>query len=477
MTTLADKISTYTSNAELSNLLAGNRFGLYSAKSYGAEGDGATDDSEAILSLISAVSASTSKSMFFPAGVYVVDNVTLTSTHFDGYYLIGDNASFSGITQHIEQFGNTVGDLSGLVTSATSSIVAAINEVSAASASVLTTRGDILIRDSTGSIRFATGSPLQYVVAGNTSDTTPFNYQDSPQKVMTAMGDMLKSTGPNTINRLAGSTGAGVLAYQLSSSSPGWVEGTNLQYPVIDATTDKVEFQDSPQKVLTTLGDLMYASAANTIQRLGIGSTGQVLGISTGGIPAWQSSTALSISGSFGKQVFTASSTFTAPLSGTYKVTVVGGGGSRASDAGSGPSFLGGGGGGGVSVEFVTLTKDDTVLVTVGAGGTDPNSAASNGNAGQTSSFGAYLSATGGSGGTYSASNVGAGGAGGNGVGGDVNMYGGTGGWAAQVAATNTEFNHLTSHFEQYGSGSPASFGTNGSSGFDGVVIVEWVGV
>jgi len=38
--------------------------------------------------------------------------------------------------------------------------------------------------------------------------------------------------------------------------------------------------------VITTAGDILYASAANTPARLGIGSSGQVLGISSG-IPAW----------------------------------------------------------------------------------------------------------------------------------------------------------------------------------------------
>jgi len=478
MPTMGEKLSSYTSNSELSNLLASDKFGLHSAKSYGAKGDGATDDSTAILAMISAASGSTSKTLFFPAGVYVVDNVTLTSTHFSGYYPVGDNASFSGITLSIEQFGNSVGDLSDLVTSATSSIVAAINEVSAASTDALTTRGDILSRDSTGNIRIATGTPLQQLLVGNTSDPTPHNFQDSPQKVMTAMGDMLKSTGPNTIARLPGSTGAGMLGYQVSSSQPTWATGTNLQYPLIDTTTDKVEFQDSPQKIMTTLGDILYASAANTISRLGIGSTGQVLGISTGGVPTWQSSTAISVSGSFGKEIFTDNSTFTAPLSGTYKVIVVGGGGSAASNSGAGNAYLGGGGGGGAAIEFVTLSQNDTVAVTVGYGATDPAAAATDGNTGGTSSFGAYCSATGGEGGKYSASNVGEGGVGGLGSGGDLNLKGGKGGWAAQVAATNTRFNHLTSFYQNYGAGGDAVFGSEAnSSGYDGVVIVEWVGV
>jgi len=40
---------------------------------------------------------------------------------------------------------------------------------------------------------------------------------------------------------------------------------------------------------LTTTGDTLYASAANTAERLAVGSTNQALGV-TGGVPAWQAS-------------------------------------------------------------------------------------------------------------------------------------------------------------------------------------------
>ena len=39
--------------------------------------------------------------------------------------------------------------------------------------------------------------------------------------------------------------------------------------------------------LLTTTGDTIYASAASTPARLGIGTTGQVLTVSAGGIPSW----------------------------------------------------------------------------------------------------------------------------------------------------------------------------------------------
>ncbi|HWD97373.1 MAG TPA: hypothetical protein VG246_13210 [Acidimicrobiales bacterium] len=45
-------------------------------------------------------------------------------------------------------------------------------------------------------------------------------------------------------------------------------------------------YQDSAKSKLSTLGDLLYASGANALARLGIGSTGKVLTV-VGGLPAW----------------------------------------------------------------------------------------------------------------------------------------------------------------------------------------------
>jgi hypothetical protein len=45
-----------------------------------------------------------------------------------------------------------------------------------------------------------------------------------------------------------------------------------------------------PDNLLTTTGDVIYASAANTPARLGVGTTGQVLTVS-GGLPVWATAT------------------------------------------------------------------------------------------------------------------------------------------------------------------------------------------
>jgi len=143
-------------------------------------------------------------------------------------------------------------------------------------------------------------------------------------------------------------------------------------------------------------------------------------------------------------QLFTSSGTFTVPTGITQvKVTVIGGGGGVGGTNASGYVVGGGGGGGGGSIRLVTgLTPGDTVTVTVGAGGTAATDTA--GGSGGTSSFGAFCSATGGSGGGRRLSSVdtrfvpgataAVGGAAGTGSSGDINV-GGTVGVALLVTS------------------------------------------
>ena len=63
--------------------------------------------------------------------------------------------------------------------------------------------------------------------------------------------------------------------------------GTNKFVLGADSTqTTGLAWQASPQSTLTTTGDIIYASAANTPARLGIGSASQVLTVASG-IPSW----------------------------------------------------------------------------------------------------------------------------------------------------------------------------------------------
>jgi len=189
-------------------------------------------------------------------------------------------------------------------------------------------------------------------------------------------------------------------------------------------------------------------------------------------------------------QAFTSTGTFTIPASVTkVKVTVVGGGGGGRSTTGN--TGAGGGGAGGAAIEVISgLTPGGTVTVTVGAGG------AANTDGG-TSSFGAYLSATGGSAAPNVSSNYWAGGAGGTGSGGDINFTGGAGqggpgiqtisggvsgnggasifggaglGIIPTVSSTGGAGGANTGGGGAGGSGNPSTGGAGGS----GIVIVEY---
>lgn len=140
--------------------------------------------------------------------------------------------------------------------------------------------------------------------------------------------------------------------------------------------------------------------------------------------------------------VFTSSGTWTVP-NGVFKceAIVVGGGAQNLSAGGVCITIPTSGGNGGLAVKLITgLTSGQSISVTVGNAGVNVN----NGDAGGSSSFGSYCSATGGS-------NVSQGGAGnGIGVGGDVNG---------------------TAPFYGYGHGAA---GDNGIGARAGVVIVRW---
>lgn len=180
----------------------------------------------------------------------------------------------------------------------------------------------------------------------------------------------------------------------------------------------------------------------------------------------------------YSRQMYTTAGTytFTAPVTGLYKITVVGAGG------GSGGAYAttaygaasGGGGGGGHAIKYVFLFAGDSYIVTVGAGGAAgaaTSSSATNGGTGGTSSFGALISATGGGGSisamvTSSYSYMGKGGTPGVGSGGDINGRGNSG-----VPATTPNTDNNSGVFPGPGGSSILSGGssTDGGTGPDGI--------
>lgn len=131
-----------------------------------------------------------------------------------------------------------------------------------------------------------------------------------------------------------------------------------------------------------------------------VGSSGQFLAVSAPGALAW--CTLSAGGGGYKMTTYTGSSTWTCPSSvKDLKVTVVGaGGGSGSTNPGTPVNCASGGGGaGGMAVEWIPAASlTGPVSVTIGTA-PNPNAEDQNGCPGGTSSFGAFLSASGGQGG------------------------------------------------------------------------------
>lgn len=143
--------------------------------------------------------------------------------------------------------------------------------------------------------------------------------------------------------------------------------------------------------------------------------------------------------------VITKSGTFTAPITGDYRVTVIGAGasGGVAYDTGAtNPMLASGGAAGGTSIKRFRAKAGDNFTATIGAGGASVSrttTGATNGTAGGTSSFvggSINVRATGGAAGQafQGAAGTAAGASGGVGSGGDVNLTGGASGSATALS-------------------------------------------
>ncbi len=191
-------------------------------------------------------------------------------------------------------------------------------------------------------------------------------------------------------------------------------------------------------------------------------------------------------------QTFLTSGTFTVPASVSQAEVEVWGGGSG-SYASFGGIASGGGSGGGYARKRVTgLITGQTIPVTIGGGGIGGNTSGSAPGGGGTSSFGPYVSATGGS--LNALASVGSpqNGAtpGGNGAAGDVNIIGssgqagllnqgGLGGGAPMGGCQNSGTWGLPGNFPgggASGAGTGANSATpyNGAPGSPGLVVVRW---
>jgi hypothetical protein len=193
-----------------------------------------------------------------------------------------------------------------------------------------------------------------------------------------------------------------------------------------------------------------------------------------------------------GVESITASGSFTVPAGVTQvEVELWGGGAGSYASYGSIPS--GGGAGGGYARKRISgLLPGQVIPVTIGIGGNGGATSGSPATAGGTSSFGTYVSATGGSLNALASISAPLNGAtpGGVGVGGDVNIagssgqagvlnQGGLGGAAPMGGTQNSGTTGVSGNFPGggaagAGTGSNSATQYNGASGAGGLAVVRW---
>lgn len=160
-------------------------------------------------------------------------------------------------------------------------------------------------------------------------------------------------------------------------------------------------------------------------------------------------------------EVIEASQTWSAPVTGTVRVTVVGGGGAGGYYMG-GPAYcVYGGSAGGTAIKTFDVTEGDNFTVTIGAGGpfnVYTGAGARVGDSGGTTTFTngttITMTATGGGGGGYVSGSTTSSAAAGTGSGGDFNYTGGKGG-----------YNTISTGYAATGGGGVNLFGLNDCDG------------
>lgn len=234
----------------------------------------------------------------------------------------------------------------------------------------------------------------------------------------------IQSSGGNTITTVGASQStyatciltSGTTAASWSSETP--VAGSGV---VNSGTINNLAYYAATGSTVSSLGTanngiLVTSNTGVPSILAGPGSAGLTILSQAAGAPIWSTNKPIT---KINRQIITATGTYTASAGLQYAyVQEVGGGagsGGAASTTGQGAASGGGGAGGYNAAWFTGATIGASQSVTIGAAGTEGTSSTSGGNGGQTS-FGALLTANGGTGSANASTSTGgisAGGAGG----------------------------------------------------------------
>jgi hypothetical protein len=117
---------------------------------------------------------------------------------------------------------------------------------------------------------------------------TSINNKQTPADVLTTEGDLMYRNA-TTPTRLPKGNANQLLKMNAGATAPEWLAlGTAYQGLGVNNAGTALQWIETLQSILTTAGDIIYASTSNTPTRLAKGTAGQVLQMNTGATaPEW----------------------------------------------------------------------------------------------------------------------------------------------------------------------------------------------